>query len=167
VGVRNYLVEGHSGTGKTSVCSELQRRGHHAVHGDRVLAYVGDPQTGEPSDVPAHEHHIWDMESVRVLVADTTDAVTFSCGGARNSSAFLHLSDGVFVVEVDLGTLTRRLDARPDDEWAAAKPVEHERIVRWHQTKQGAPQHGTPIDATAPLAHVVDDILRHVEAMTC
>lgn len=42
VGVRNYLVEGVSGTGKTSVCEELNRRGYHAIHGDRELAYQGD-----------------------------------------------------------------------------------------------------------------------------
>lgn len=41
MGVRNYLVEGVSGTGKTSVCRELQRRGHHAVNGDTELANKG------------------------------------------------------------------------------------------------------------------------------
>jgi len=31
MGMRNYLVEGVSGTGKTSVCKELQRRGYYAI----------------------------------------------------------------------------------------------------------------------------------------
>ncbi|WP_244364379.1 AAA family ATPase [Paenibacillus cellulositrophicus] len=35
MGIRNYLIEGVSGTGKTSVCKELQRRGYHAIHGDQ------------------------------------------------------------------------------------------------------------------------------------
>ena len=35
MGRKNYLIEGLSGTGKTSVAEELQRRGHHAIHGDR------------------------------------------------------------------------------------------------------------------------------------
>jgi broad-specificity NMP kinase len=48
--VRTYLIEGVSGTGKTSVATELERRGCHVVHGDRELAYKGDPKTGEPSD---------------------------------------------------------------------------------------------------------------------
>ncbi len=48
VGVRNYLIEGVSGTGKTSVCEELQRRGYHAVHGDRELASLGSPVSGSP-----------------------------------------------------------------------------------------------------------------------
>jgi hypothetical protein len=48
MGVRNFLIEGRSGSGKTTVCDELLRRGFHAIHGDRVLAYHGDPETGEP-----------------------------------------------------------------------------------------------------------------------
>ena len=50
MGVRNYLIEGVSGTGKTAVCTELQRRGYQAIHGDRELAYQGDPETGTPTD---------------------------------------------------------------------------------------------------------------------
>ncbi len=38
MGIRNFLVEGVSGSGKTSVATELQQRGHHVVHGDRELA---------------------------------------------------------------------------------------------------------------------------------
>ncbi len=38
MGVRNYLIEGVSGTGKTTVCDELRRRGYHAIHGDRELS---------------------------------------------------------------------------------------------------------------------------------
>src|SRR5665811_696789 len=60
VGMQNYLIEGVSGTGKTSVCQELRRRGFHAINGDTDLAYQGDPETGEPTgDVPSHWHHIW------------------------------------------------------------------------------------------------------------
>jgi broad-specificity NMP kinase len=49
MGVRNYLIEGVSGVGKTAVCTQLQRRGYQAIHGDRELAYRGDPETGLPT----------------------------------------------------------------------------------------------------------------------
>jgi broad-specificity NMP kinase len=98
---RNYLIEGLSGTGKTSVCNELQRRGYHAIHGDRELAYRGDPETGEPTEGFAHEHHIWHVGKVRALVANQDETVTFFCGGSRNSSKFIDIFDGVFVLEVD------------------------------------------------------------------
>ena len=64
MGIRNYLIEGVSGTGKPSVCDELQRRGYRAIHGDRELAYHGDPETGEPLDTHGHENHIWNIDKV-------------------------------------------------------------------------------------------------------
>ena len=70
MGIRNYLIEGVSGTGKTSVCNELQRRGYHAIHGDRELAYRGDPETGEPTDGSGHEHHIIDATAPIARVVD-------------------------------------------------------------------------------------------------
>ena len=162
VGVRNYLVEGVSGTGKTSVCKELQRRGYHAINGDTELAYQGDPETGSPTDSAMHEHHIWHVGKVKAIVANQDEAVTFFCGGSRNFSKFIDLFDGVFVLEVDLDTLNRRIDERcrldPDD-WGA-KPSERELIVRLHQTKEDIPKNGIIIDATAPIARVVDEILR-------
>ena len=164
MGIRNYLVEGLSGTGKTAVCDELLRRGCHAVHGDRELAYVGDPETGEPLDVPAHEHHVWDVAKVRALAADTARPATFFCGGSRNSAAFSSLFDAVFVLHVDIETLDRRLDERPDGEWGDGGPVHRERIRRWHGTGQDVPENGIRIDATAPIARVVDDILEQIEA---
>jgi hypothetical protein len=158
VGERNYLVEGVSGTGKTSVCRELNRRGYHAINGDRDLAYQVDPETGEVIDSAMHEHHIWDVSRVQALVAEQHEPVTFFCGGSRNFLRFIDLFDEVFVLDVDLDTLHRRLDQRPRDEWGS-KPSERDLIVRLHRTKEDIPRTGVVIDATPPLAVVVDEIL--------
>jgi hypothetical protein len=163
MGRKNYLIEGLSGTGKTSVCDELQRRGLHAVHGDRELAYRGDPGTGEPTERFGHEYHIWDVGKVRALVGDRSRPATFFCGGSRNFSKFIDLFDAVFVLEVDLPTLHRRLDERPDEEWGGGQPTEREFIVRWHETNADVPANGIRIDATAPVEQVVDEILRRCD----
>ena len=68
----------------------------------------------------------------------------------------------LFVLEVDLDTLNRRLDERPDDEWGGGKPPERELIARLHQTKEDIPKNGIIIDATAPIARVVDELLHQV-----
>jgi hypothetical protein len=158
MGRRNYLVEGLSGTGKTSVADELARRGHHVVHGDRELAYAGDPETGEPVVGGGHENHLWDLDRVRALVADHRRPATFFCGGSRNVTRVLDLFDEVFVLQVDLGTLNRRLDARPDEEWGGGNPTERALIARFHASGEDVPD-GVAVDATAPLAQVVDAIL--------
>jgi hypothetical protein len=165
MGIRNFLIEGVSGTGKTTVCNELQRRGYHSIHGDRELAYQGDPETGTPTDGFKHEHHIWHVDKVKALVANQDEAVTFFCGGSRNFSKFIDLFDGVFVLEVDLETCLRRIDERvaldPTD-WGG-RPEEREIISRLHQTKEGIPINGIIIDATASIDHVVDEIIRQSE----
>lgn len=158
MGVRNYLIEGVSGTGKTSVCEELLRRGYHAIHGDRELAYQGDPETSEPLDGVAHEHHIWNVDKVRALASDRSHAASFFCGGSRNFHRFIDLFDRVFVLEVDLDTLNQRLTGRPEGEFGS-KPAERNLIARLHATKEDIPKDAVGIDATAPLASVVDDIL--------
>ena len=169
MGIRNYLIEGVSGTGKTSVATELQRRGYHVVHGDRELAYRGDPRTGAPLDAGtfqqnsadvafAHEHHIWDVARVRTLTADTSHPVSFFCGGSRNFPQFIGLFDRVFVLDIDLDTLKERLAGRPEDEFGG-RPVERKVLFRLHATKEDIPKNGTVIDASAPIAAVVDDIL--------
>ncbi|MDR9776747.1 AAA family ATPase [Rhizobium hidalgonense] len=167
MGVKNYLIEGVSGTGKTTVAEELQRCGYHVIHGDRELAYVGDPDTGKPLSADdsvadslewKQAHHIWDVEKVRSVIADQGKAIFFFCGGSRNFSRFIDLFDGVFVLDVDLDTLNRRLAGRPEDEFGG-RPAERALIVRLHATKEDIPNCGAVIDATRPLAVVVDEIL--------
>jgi len=112
MGKRSYLIEGVSGTGKTSVAEELQRRGYHVLRGDRELKYRGDPKGGEPVNEPVHEsesdkavwqqeHHLWDMDKVKSVIADHNQAISFFCGGSRSFSKFVDLFDGVCILEVD------------------------------------------------------------------
>ena len=164
MGKRNYLIEGVSGTGKSSVCQELRRRGYVAINGDRELAYQGDPTTGEKTEGRCHEHHIWDVEKVRRLAANQDDEATFFCGGSRNFKQFIDLFDEIFILDVDAETLNERLDSRPDDDWGKRKS-ERDLILRLHATKEDTPSSGIVLDATQPLVSVVDEILSHVRIL--
>jgi len=161
MGIRNYLIEGVSCTGKTTVGNELQRRGYQVVHGDDELAYWGDPKTGEPLDSSAYENWIWNVDKVRALVADQSHAVTFFCGGSRNFDAFVDLLDGVFVLEIDLETLNERLALRTEDEWSGSPSVGEANARIQHAAKDGIPKNAITIDSTAPIERVVDAILAH------
>ena len=165
MGTSNFLIEGVSCAGKTTVCNELQRRGFQAIHGDRELAYQGDPETGEPTAGFAHQHHIWNVDRVKAIIAGQDEAVTFFCGGSRNFSKFIDLFDGVFVLDLDHDTLQRRLLARPEDEYGG-KPAQREHVTRLHETKEDLPENGVIIDATAPVAQVVDEIIRRAKRIT-
>jgi thymidylate kinase len=167
MGVKNYLVEGVSGAGKTTVAEELERRGYHVIHGDRTLAYRGDPETGAPLAGPPegvtdklwwrYEGWIWPVDKVKALIADQGAAKTFFCGGSRNFHHYIDLFDAVFVLEADLATVKRRVAHRGDDEFGG-KPEEWALIARVHASKEGIPK-GIIIDATSPVERVVDAIL--------
>ena len=164
MGKRNYLIDGVSGVGKTSVCHELRRRGYAALNGDRDLRRGTNPATGDPfikypSAEMRHANNFWDVEKVRRLAADQADEVTFFCGGTRNFNEFIDVFDKVFILEVDVETLNYRLDTRQNDDWGKSKE-ERELILRLHATKEDIPSNGIIIDATQPLVNVVDEILR-------
>lgn len=167
MGLKNYLIDGGSGTGKTSVCNELQRRGYQAIHGDRELKT--SPKSGETIGglIPGyHLPPLWDLTKVNALIANHDEPVTFFCGGCSNSSEFIDKLDGVFVLEVnDLDTIMKRIDERviadPTD-WGG-KQEEREIIIKAYREKSAAPVEWA-IDATAPLKSVVDEIIRRVES---
>ncbi len=173
MGKRNYLIEGVSGAGKTTVATELQRRGYQAIHGDRELVYRGDPETGlamtpetaTSTAIWMSEHQIWDVEKVKAYIANQDEPVTFFCGGSRNFLKFINLLDGVFILEVDRDTMNRRIDERvavdPTD--FGGKPEERELIAQLYQSKEDMPSSGITIDATRPLAQVVDEILARTQ----
>lgn len=159
----NVLVEGVSCSGKTSVAEELERRGHDVVHGDRALAYRGDPLTGSPVEAGGHEHHLWRVDQVRALVADRSSPMTFFCGGSRNWPLFVGLFDAVVVLQVDRATLEHRLGLRPAGEWGSTRE-ERAQVLHLHDAGTGLPD-GVPVDATQPLDAVVDEVLAVVERL--
>lgn len=169
MGQKNYLIEGSSGTGKTSVATELARRGYHVIHGDRTLSYVGDPETGAPLSGPppgvdvaqwGYEHWIWPVERVKALLADTEHPVTFFCGGSRNFAQFAALFDRIFVLDLDAETLNRRLDGRPDEPGFA--PDERAVVMRHRRNGAHVPA-GIVIDTSGSVGEVVDAILAQLD----
>ena len=66
--------------------------------------------------------------------------------------------DEVFILDIDADTLSRRLAARPPDEFGG-NPNERALIAQLHATKEDMPKRGILIDATVAQARVVDTIL--------
>lgn len=163
------MIEGVSGTGKTSVCHELRRRGYHALNGDRDLRAdrdgEGPQQLADASfrDEAAraawiHSQSVWDASKVRSQIDNHRFVLSFFCGSFRNHASLIGLFDGVFVLDVDRETLIRRLATRPPDEFGG-KQAERELILRLHKTREDIPRTGIIIDATVPIEEVADDIV--------
>jgi len=177
MGKKNYLIEGGSGTGKTTVGEELEKRNYHVIHGDRELKYRGDPRTGKPIKEPDHKnednkaewrqiHHLWDLKKVRSIINDHSHDVSFFCGGSRNHKEFIKYLDGVFILNVDdINVIFDRMDQRvaSDPTDFGGKPEEKELVKKRHETREDLPKDGIVIDATQPLDVVVNTILENME----
>jgi hypothetical protein len=111
---RNYLAEGLSRTGKSSVYEELIRGGQKAISNDRGWAYHTNPDTGLPGGPVGH-----DTCQVAVSELESQAAkVLFVCGGSRNSDRFLHYLSKVFNLRIDDDTMRR--PPRSADRWGLA-----------------------------------------------
>jgi hypothetical protein len=79
------------------------------------------------------------------LLADQSHAVSFFCRGSRNFHRFIDLFGGVFVLEIDLDTLNRRLALRSEDEWGgrASEEEANPRQKRTFQRTQSQSTYGT------------------------
>jgi len=172
MGKKNYLIDGVSGAGKTTIGTELQKRGYHVIHGDRELKYRGNRETGErvlpntdhPSAEWLSEHQLWDLDLVHSHIANRNEEITFFCGGSRNYSKFVDLLDGVFILDIDRETMMMRVHERvavdPTD--FGATQEERNLILRLHDTKEDIPNNGEVIDATQAVDRVVGKILESI-----
>jgi hypothetical protein len=161
---RNYLVEGLSGAGKSSVYEELIRRGYMAISTDRAWKFHADPDTGL-SGGPGHfDNAMWDQQkAVRELERPEPD-VLFVCGSSRNRDRFLPYFTKVFNLRIDDDTMRRRLDERTNNEFGK-QPEEVELMLRLNRSDE-KPAGAIDVDATQALDHVVDELLRLANCRT-
>jgi len=155
---RNYLVEGLSGVGKTSVYEELTRRGYAAINSDRTWAYHADPETGRPGGGVGHETWFWDRHAVVSELQREEPDVLFVCGSSRNSHQFLSHFAVVFNLRIDDDTMRRRLEPRTEDDWPLGQ-AGVELMIELNRRGERLPG-AIDVDATRPLDEVVDELLR-------
>jgi broad-specificity NMP kinase len=159
---RNYLVEGLSGAGKSSVYEELIRRGYKATSTDRAWAYHADPDTGLPGGPVHHDNWMWDREKAVSELESLEPEVLFVCGSSRNRDHFLPYFTKIFNLRIDDDTMRRRLQGRTADDWelgpdAAAALIEL--MLELNRSDQ-KPVGAIDVDATQLLNQVVDELLR-------
>jgi thymidylate kinase len=164
---RNYLVEGLSGAGKSSVYEELIRRGHKAVSTDTAWSYHADPDTGLPGGPIQHDNWVWDRQKAVSELESPDPEVLFVCGSSRNRDRFAPYFTKIFNLCIDDETMRRRLHERTADDWELGPDDRYEELLamaielmlelnRSDEKLDGA----IDVDATQPLNQVVDELLR-------
>lgn len=145
---KNYLISGLPGTGKTSVCMELQARGYRAIDADRNFAY----QSGDD--------WLWDDEKIEKALDNPSDKIAFVCGSASNREKYEHKFSRVFILCIDDLTLKHRLINRTNNNFGKKPEILARQINRNQGIKEYSIKRGrTVIDATQSLEEVVDEII--------
>jgi hypothetical protein len=155
---RNYLVEGLSGAGKSSVYEELIRRGYKAISTDRAWKLRADPDTDLPGGPGHYDGAVWNQQKAVSELESPEPDVLFVCGSSRNRDRFLPYFTKVFNLRIDDATMRRRLEERTNNDFGK-QPAEFELMLRLNRNDE-KPAGAVDVDATQPLPQVVDELLR-------
>ncbi len=161
---RNYLVEGLSGAGKSSVYEELIGRGYKAISTDRAWKVHADPDTGLPGRPIRHDNSMWDQQKAVGELESPEPEVLFVCGSSRNRDRFLPYFTKIFNLRIDDDTMRRRLRERTNNDFGK-QPEELELMLRLNRNDE-KPAGAIDVDATQPLDQVVDELLRFANCTT-
>jgi broad-specificity NMP kinase len=162
------LITGRSGTGKSTICRELQRQGYTSIDTDHVDGLSGwfDTKTrqlvqvdyGKPIDRLAI-HWNWDKTIFNGLLATSDDL--FLCGSADNQFDFHSLFDKIFVLTLPPEIQRQRIINRTEHAYGKL-PAMQERILLEQQefVQEVLARGAIAIDAVPKPSEIVQTIVR-------
>jgi shikimate kinase len=164
VNVKRVLITGMSGTGKSTVISELAARGYNAVDTDdgglsEVISVPRDEQTG----LDPGQDWVWREDRIEALLAAADTDVLFLAGCAPNQGKFYPRFDHIILLSAPADVIVERLTTRTNNPYGS-RPEDIARTLELLQTvepllRRGA---GHEIDTSVPLDQVVTEVLQLV-----
>lgn len=168
-----FLVTGVSGTGKSTVLKELQKRNFSGLGIDETpgLSYWVDKQAGHPLSEKANftkeflSKHDWvcDVALVEAILRDSSKPV-FLCGSSDNIQNCIKLCDTVFLLECPVEVSLERIKQREGNEYGKSEAAQTA-LRGYYQAynKECLALGAISIDATQPIDKVVEDMLIHLK----
>lgn len=161
-------ITGVSGSGKTAVSDELNKRGYESRDADRegynywhdkkshkVMKNLGKFNVHTPKFYQKYEW-LMILPKVEDLAKRAQNRTIFLCGVCANERGMYHLFSKVIELIIDENMLRHRIANRTTNKFGQA-PHELELILGWHKT---IIPYSLTVDVTQPLDKVVDEILK-------
>lgn len=169
--MRKVYITGVSGTGKTTIAKELEKRGFYVISIDEVdnLCFWIDQETGENHGgkeaemsldfVDAHDW-ICDIEYLNKLLNKDVD-IAFVSGMATNQDEFLHIFDKVLLLQCSPETFCKRIDDRTNNDFGKDEEVKKQIVGRCESYAEKMLTLGAiPINTEKPIEEVVDEVIK-------
>ena len=169
--VQRVLLTGMSGTGKSTVISELAARGYKAMDADcdefsEWVEVSGD--SGTPgSPVEADRDWVWREDRIQALLSTENADVLFLSGCAQNMGKFLPQFVHVVLLSAPADVIVERLGTRTNNRYGK-HPDEVVRVLGLRETVEPLLRRiaGHEIDTSAGLDDVMATVLWFVQSQT-
>lgn len=169
--MKKIFITGVSGTGKTTIAKELEKRGYYAISIDEVEGLcswinqeTGQKSGGKEVEMNAEfvDKHNWicNTEHLNKLLSKEVDVV-FVLGRATNQEDFLHIFDKILLLQCSPETFCKRIEMRTDNTFGKNKKVQQQVIDGYKPyTEKMLGKGAIPIDTEKPINEVVDEVIQ-------
>jgi shikimate kinase len=171
-----FYITGTSGSGKSSICDQLEILKYDAYDTDVSMNDWYDRETGQIVEFVAktpHETTMWvqshdflmSENKVKQLAANATNKDIFICGHASNDIDLLTYFSKIFCLYLNEDDTRKRLSSRTNNTWGN-DPEQLDLLMKWYKpTLQRYQEAGAiMIDATRSVKDVVADILKFAKS---
>lgn len=162
--MKRILLTGMSGTGTSTVASELASRGYKAIDADcdefsEWVEVSGESTPGTP--VEPGRDWVWREDRVQDLLGTEDAEVLFLSGCAANMGKFLPQFDHVVLLSAPADVITQRLATRTTNSYGK-QPEEVARVLDLVKTVEPSLRKAADheIDTRASLDDVVKTVLQ-------
>jgi dephospho-CoA kinase len=161
-------ITGVSGTGKSTLATELNKRGILAFDVDAVpgLCHWQNKETKEKGDYAYGADKEWlvadnwvaDEEQLSKLLKKADTVVVL--GLTSNQEGYFHLFDRIFLLQCPPEVFLSRIDARTNNDFGKGS-AEQEHILSWYKNfeKRMIDQGVVPVNTEQPIEIIADIIL--------
>ena len=171
--MKKIYITGVSGTGKTTVAKELEKRGFYTISIDEVEGLCSwvhqetrEKHGGKDTELTLEfvDAHDWilDVEYLNKLLEKDVETA-FVLGMAGNQNDFLHMFDKILLLQCSPETFSARIDARTDNDFGKDPKIKSQILNRYKSYAEEMLAKGAiSIDTEKPIDEVVATVLKKI-----